>query len=408
MIGKIYYNFNVIMRTILIILLFMTVPKMNNAQERYGKIESKFITKFSFHQLTGGVILLKAAFNDIPDSLNFILDTGSGAISLDSSTAAEFKIPNFPSGLTVSGIAGVKEVNFSRNNKLHLPGLTLDSLDFFINDYDLLTSVYGVKIDGVIGYSFLSRYIIGINYDSLKISVYTQGSFQYPRGSTLLHPMFTTLPIQKLFIRDQRNMDANFYFDTGAGLCFLLSQRFLDDSSFMKKKRKPVTIQVQGLGGKKTMKLTIIKQVQIGPYKFRRVPTSILEDDHNILSYPFLAGLIGNDILRRFNVVLNYQHRIISIIPNSHYRDQFDYSYTGMNMYTVDDGYIIIDDIVEGAPADKAGLQNGDIVIGVDNDFSNNITTYKNKLQNVSEKINLVISRENKIRIIKIKVGKIY
>lgn len=396
------------MRSILIILFFMTFSKMNNAQERYGTKESKFITKFSFHQLTGGVILLRAVFNDIPDSLNFILDTGSGAISLDSSTALEYKIPNFPSGLTVSGIAGVKEVNFTRNNKLHLPGLTVDSLDFFINDYDLLTSVYGVKVDGVIGYSFLSRYIVGINYDSLQISIYTPGSFQYPRGSTLLHPIFTTLPIQKLFIRDQRSMITNFYFDTGAGLCFLLSQRFIDDSSFMKKKRKPVTIQVQGLGGKKTMKLTIIKQVQIGPYKFRRVPTSILEDDHNILSYPFLAGLIGNDILRRFNVILNYHHRIISIIPNSHFRDQFDYSYTGMNMYKLDDGNIIIDDIVQGSPADKAGLLNGDVVLGIDNNFSNDITAYKNLLQNVSDKINFVVSRESKVKILKVKVGKIY
>ena len=43
----------------------------------------------------------------------------------------------------------------------------VDSLDFYINDYEILSSVYGEKIDGVIGYSLFSRYIIKIDYDSL-------------------------------------------------------------------------------------------------------------------------------------------------------------------------------------------------------------------------------------------------
>ena len=47
------------------------------------------------------------------------------------------------------------------------------------------------------------------------------------------------------------------------------------------------------------MLLTIVKEVQIGPYKFRRVPTNILNDEYNATSYPFLGGLIGSDILRQ-------------------------------------------------------------------------------------------------------------
>ena len=47
-------------------------------------------------------------------------------------------------------------------------GLTIDSLDFHVNDYDILSSVYGDRIDGIIGYSFFSRYIVKIDYDSIK------------------------------------------------------------------------------------------------------------------------------------------------------------------------------------------------------------------------------------------------
>ena len=126
----------------------------------------------------------------------------------------------------INGIAGSSEVDYTKNNKLILPGLTVDSLDFYINNYDILSSVYGEKIDGIMGYSFLSRYIVKINYDSLSIEVYSPGSIEYPRNGYLLHPLFTALPIQPLTIKDARTINANFYIDTGAGLCFLMSKQF--------------------------------------------------------------------------------------------------------------------------------------------------------------------------------------
>ena len=162
-----------------------------------------------------------------------------------------------------------------------MTGLIVDRLEFYLNNYEVLSSVYVEKIDGIIGYSFFSRYIVKSEYDSLDIEVYKPGLITYPKGGYLLHPLFTALPIQPLTIKDARTVNANFYIDTGAGLCFLMSKQFNDDSAVLKKRRKPVGIQMQGLGGKKKMMLTIIKEVQIGPYNFRKVPTNILDDEFN-------------------------------------------------------------------------------------------------------------------------------
>ena len=333
----------------LFLILVICFGHFSYGQEIYEK-PAKLITKFPFKQLSGGVILVQAKFNNISQPLNFILDTGSGAISLDSATTAEFNIPHVPSGKSINGIAGVRDVDYAKNSSLNFPGLQVDSLDFYINDYDILSSVYGEKIDGVMGYSFFSRYIVKINYDSLYIEIYHPGSIKYPKNGFLLHPLFTALPIQPLTIKDAKTVNANFYFDTGAGLCFLMSKQFEEDSVVLKKQRKPVSIQVQGFGGKKQMLLTIMKEVKIGPYKFRRVPTNVLDDEFNATSYPFLGGLIGSDILRRFNMIINYPKREIHLLPNSHYRDEFDYSYTGMNMFYVD-GRIVADDVIKGSPA---------------------------------------------------------
>ena len=390
----------------LLLIMWVFFVSFSNGQEIYEK-PAKFITKFPFRQLTGGVIIVQAKFNRITEPFNFILDTGSGAISLDSSTATEFKIPHIPSGKSINGIAGSSEVDYTKNNKLVLPGLTVDSLDFYINNYDILSSVYGEKIDGIMGYSFLSRYIVEINYDSLSIEVYTPGRIEYPKKGYLLHPLFTALPIQPLTIKDARTINANFYIDTGAGLCFLMSKQFQDDSIVLKKRRKPVEIQVQGLGGRKRMLLTIIKQIQIGPYKFRKIPTDILNDEYNATSYPFLGGVIGNDILRRFNVILNYNKREIHLLPNSHFTDDFDYSYTGLNMYYIE-GKIVLDEVINKSPADRAGLKKDDIVIAINSNFSNDINVFKNLMQVVGQKITLLVLRNNLPMIFEFRVGRIY
>lgn len=394
------------MRGLLLIIFIFFLSCLYGQGTSYEK-PATFITKFPFRQLNGGVILIQARFNKISQPLNFILDSGSGAISLDSATTVEFNIPHKPSGKSINGIAGISDVDYAQNNQLTFPGLVIDSLDFYINNYDILSSVYGEKIDGIIGYSFLSRYIVKINFDSLVIEVYSPGVIHYPPNGFLLHPLFTALPIEPLTIKDQRTVSANFYLDTGAGLCFLMSKQFQDDSLVLKKQRKPVSIQVQGLGGKKEMLLTIIKEVQIGPYKFRKVPTNILDDEYNATSYPFLGGLIGNDLLRRFNIVLNYSKREIHLLPNSHYNDDFDYSYTGVNMFYVD-GKIVLDDVIYKSPAYRAGLKKDDIIIAVNNNFSNDIGIYKNLMQTVGSKVTLLISRNNMPLIIAFRVGRIY
>ena len=139
--------------------------------------------------MTGGVVILNAKLDDFPDTLNFILDTGSSGISLDSSTVAYFNLKPEASDRTIRGIAGIKKVGFLYNRKLRFPGLTVDSLNFHVNDYSVLTSVYGEKIDGIIGYSLLNRYIIKLNYDTLTMDICSKGTIRYPRGGYLLKPV---------------------------------------------------------------------------------------------------------------------------------------------------------------------------------------------------------------------------
>jgi hypothetical protein len=383
----------VVLLTLLFPPLYLSFGGRIYAQETFVQKPAKLLTKFPVFLFTGGVMLLKAKLDGFPDSLSFILDTGSGGISLDSGTCVRLQLKPEPSDKTILGIAGVRQVRFLYNRTLHLPGLTVDSLNFHVNDYDILTSVYGEKIDGIIGYSFFSRYIVSINYDSLNVSVYSLGAFRYPRGSYIMRPLIPNLPIINAQATDARKVDARFYFDTGAGLCTLFSTDFAADSDILDSRKKQYLTRAQGLGGKADMRLTTIKELRLGPYRFRRVPAYVFDDSYNVTSYPNTCGLVGNDILRRFNVILNYDRRTICLTPNTHYRDQFDYSYSGLSIYW-EDSVIRVGDIMPGSPAEKAGLLVDDVLVAVGTNFGNNIQTYKNLLQNAGEKVQMIVRRK--------------
>ena len=367
---------------------------------------AKLLTRFTFKQYTGGVIIVQGLLPGVPDSLNFILDTGSGGISLDSTTCADFKLPIKPSDTTINGIGGMRKVSFLFNQTLNLHGLQVKNLNFHVNNYEVLTSVYGEKIDGIIGYSFLSRYIVTINYDSLKISVYQPGKMRYPQGGHLLKPVFTSLPIQFMAVKDRAKLGYNFYIDTGAGLCVLLSDKFVKDSSLLLKKRKPVITGAEGMVGRLQMQLTVIKELKVGPYRFKNVPAYIYQDDYNVLNYPFTAGLLGSEILRRFNIIINYPKREIHLLPNNKYFEVFDYSYTGFSFYAID-GRIIVEDVIKNSPADLAGIKIGDEVIAVGNLFNLNIQAYKQALQSPNSKIKLILRRNENLITINFKTGSI-
>ncbi len=384
----------------------LSAAKKLAAQEEFIEPPSRDITKIPFTQLTGGIVILHAKLNNFPDTLNFILDTGSSGISLDSTTVDYLKLQPTPTERTIRGIAGIRKVSFLFNQQLHFPGLSVDSLNFHINDYGILTAVYGERIDGIIGYSVLSRYIVKLDYDSLKLTFCTPGTIRYPRGGYLLKPTVNQLMAQQLRVRDEAAVTSRFLYDMGAGVCMLLTKDFIADSSFIDRKKKKWIKEGEGLGGKIDMELMVMREVKLGPYRFRSVPVYIFDDENNVTSYPYMGGLIGNDILRRFNVILNYARSDIHITPNSHYADAFDYSYSGVELYYLE-GLIIIGDVAKGSPAEEAGLREGDEVIAINNNFSQNLNRYKIALQAPNEKVKLILRRSNQMLELEFKVRSI-
>jgi hypothetical protein len=388
---------------IVFLLLWNICPAV--AQDRFAGIENEYVDKdlklpagrllgtIRFRELYGGIVIGRVLLGDFPDSLSFIFDTGCGGISLDSLTALRLKLVPHPSESYIRGIAGMRREELLDGMRLRFGDVSLDSVSMEVNNYDILTSVYGEKIDGILGYTFFSRYLVRVDYDSSKIDIYSKGPVSYPKGGYLLRPQLVGLPMTEGRLGDARDISSRFYFDTGAGLCLLFSSEFTADSAvFGPKRKRPVRAEGAGLGGKKEMQLTTLKNFSIGPYRFRQIPTYVFDDSYDVTNYPQLGGLIGNDLLRRFNLILNYDKSEIYLMPNGSFDQPFDYSYSGLTIGLVA-GKVVVTDVAKDSPAENAGFREGDLVLMVNGDGRQNVQVYQGLLRTIGPRVQVVVRR---------------
>jgi hypothetical protein len=277
-----------------------------------------------------------------------------------------------------------------------LGNIKLDSIQFNVNDYEILSESFGIRIDGIVGYGLMSKYIFKVNFDSSLIEIFHPNTkLKYPKGGYTWNFYMNRIPFTPLPVMDARTVTGNFYIDCGAGLGLLFSEQFVKDSGILLGKRAPVLTQVDGVGGKSNMRLTVVKKFKLGKYTFKNVPTYLFDDEFQILQYPNIIGLVGNDILRRFNWILDYKKNHIHLLPNKNFAEKFDYNYTGLGVYTVD-GFVTLVDIVPGSPGELAGFKEGDLLISVNGDITNNVKKAKELLQLIGKKAKVIVIRKGK------------
>jgi C-terminal processing protease CtpA/Prc len=77
-----------------------------------------------------------------------------------------------------------------------------------------------------------------------------------------------------------------------------------------------------------------------------------------------------------------------------------------MSIYK-EDGAIRVGDVMDGSPAEKAGIRVDDILLAINNSFNGNMQLYKNLLQNTGDKLKLIISRDGQLMTFELRVKSI-
>jgi hypothetical protein len=315
-------------------------------------------------------IYVKACIAD--HELDLILDTGAGGTSLDLNAARQLGVhlgQTFSVGGAGPGrVAGAQVEDAS----VTLDGSSIVQPIVTAIDLSRLPPREGHRIDGILGYDFIVRYVLAIDYARSELRIYDRDQFSYDGpGTSVSVTVINRFPNidAQVKLADGETLRGRFVVDVGSGAGLTLTKPFVDDNRL--RDRVGPTIRRNGsggIGGPAASEIGRVASLSIGGIELTRPTAQLFGDSAGALSQrgAWVAN-IGGGILRRFTVLLDYQRKRLIFEPNTRLGEPFESDMSGVGL-VMDDSLssIIVDIVAPGSPAAEAGLIHGDVVLAVD------------------------------------------
>lgn len=310
-----------------------------------------------------GHIIVAASVNG-SRPLHLIFDTG-GSNVVTPQVAREIGLHG--SGSIASGGAGESQVSLqlATGTTLHLGNATVAGQQFAI--LPLPPSIVGITgryaVDGIIGYEVLKNFVVSIDYANKRLTLTDPKAFDPTESGAAIHFKSATIPVIPLTFD---GVAGSFMFDTGNAFYPTISQEFVDAHKLASRLPGSVLVQSSGnIGGAIRSRLTRPSSIQIGSYTMTRPVFTVTTTKQGALAGTAYSGNIGESIISRFTVTLDYDHSIIYLKPNTRFHDPFIGSRDGMSLYRPSLDRISVGYVNPGSPAAQAGIATGDEILAV-------------------------------------------
>ncbi len=356
------------MKRILFFSIFLIILAAQGYAQHNTRGRKKIDIPFEFEN---NFIIVKIRFNKVLP-LKFIFDTGAEYTILTKRELAEMIGVQYAKEFKIVG-ADMKTIltaYLARNVGLEIGSIENPNQDFLVmgEDYFKFEPLTGVEVHGIIGANFFSRYVVKINYRKKVISLYSPQHYTPPKGyQEIPINIFKKKPYlevsSKLFRQDSLT-NLKLLLDTGASLTFLL---YNDTHPALKLPERVVRGNIgKGLGGEIEGFIGRFHEISVPdtPFKLNNLIANYQEiyDYMDSIELNDRNGLIGNMVLSRFDIIIDYHKQILYIKPNKNYKKDFRFDRSGLsflasgpelNTYTVNN-------VVPGSPAEEAGILKGD------------------------------------------------
>lgn len=243
------------------------------------------------------------------EELDFIFDTGAGttllnekgrkkaAITLDGISDGEFA-----SGTTVDST--------SSSNHLQLGGLHWDKLPLLYVDYQ-----GSINTDGVLGYNIVEDKVVEIDYDKSLLILHARlpsKAAGYSR-QRVKHDLNGTF-FQATINNGESEFTGWYLFDTGGSLTVAVGGDYAK-ANHIYGTMEPLGKSTGTGDGKGFFQNEIVElpYLNISGFQLSDVPIHIAGSDK---SYYGEAGIIGNNVLKRFNAFIDYPNATVYLKPN--------------------------------------------------------------------------------------------
>jgi hypothetical protein len=226
-------------------------------------------------------------------SFQFDLGCGGGVIKESSTGAARMK---FDDSITLSNSDGVNQVPYSTSNHLEIAGLHWRDLPFAVADN--MTH----REDGLLGNTLFQDKVVEIDYDKGVLVIHDA----LPSIDTAYSKHTIILDGVVPFVRGTLTIAGTrsqgwFMLDTGAYTSILYSDRISPWNKLIEE-------LCNSLGSDEPGPRLTIGEHAFSSFNYT-VENGSRNNDH--------LGLLGNDILKRFNTILDNQNGFVYLRPNS-------------------------------------------------------------------------------------------
>ena len=353
---------------------------------------------------SSNLIIIPVTIND-SDTLNFILDTGVRFPIITELPFVNKLNLNYLMPVQVQGLGEGVELTAYRsgNNTMNIEGLTArnQEVQMIIDENFQISHMLGIPVHGLIGFNLFKDYIVEIDYDNEKLTLYKPEFYKYrDRKNDIILPLH--FDGNKPFVRttivtdEMAEVPVKLLVDTGASDAVWLSEN--SDERIKLPQNHIETFLGKGLSGDLYGVKGRIDGIWVGPLILSKpivaFPNSEIIDQ--LISSNDRNGTIGAEILRRFHVTIDYRNSRLKLRPTSKVNEDFNYNMSGMEVTNPMPGLPIytIADIRENSPAYFAGLKQNDQILSINNSHHRDLEL---------NDINLMLqSKEN--RKIKVKV----
>lgn len=258
-----------------------------------------------------GHMFLRVRVND-SQPLLFGLDSGFEQTAITSKQAKALSLKTF--GETkVSGVGeNEDDIAFARNVRFELPGVNFQLKEIGVLALDFPSPVAGEPLAGILGYDFISRFVVRINYVDKVMDLHSPRSYRY-RGRGDILPVrivdsYPSIPATVIF-PGLRPITTLFVIDTGADSGIFFNSPFVKRHKLLESKQETTEAGMLGIGGTSKIRIGHATSIRLGKSIINNPVVHFSLATRGEGADTTSAGQISNAILREFKVVVFDQAR---------------------------------------------------------------------------------------------------
>jgi hypothetical protein len=242
-----------------------------------------------------------------------VLDTGASCHMLNRWPVEELKYEEVGS-FTVSGVGGEADALLLRTDSIQIGGLTLYNHICGAMDLSVFRPPFKDKcpFGGLLGQDFWSRFPILVEYSRSRLTVFNPDSFSVPEGGVEV-PFYLTSFIPTITC-EVNGVKGDFLVDIGNASGLVLNKPFIEDNQLDKKLSMSLYCRraFGGIGGFITGRNGYTSRFKMGDVELKSLLCFVPDTAVGMLASEVIAGNIGNKVLDKYRVLLDYQgNRII-------------------------------------------------------------------------------------------------